>query len=402
MKIMILDTEATNKDKVNSFSANPWYPDNHAVSIYYNIIDENFNDLNKLSWHIDPMWNSIKMEYDLDISKCTFNTFLHFFNTVDLIVGHNLDFDIISITNTAKKLFDATIDWKSKKIWDTSVAAYLESGHLETFPSLDRVCELYGLPIKPNALKEYWSAGLDTIDIMYKYPEEFHEYAEHDVNVTTEIFKRQFDGLHHVANPKLYKYQKLARKATILISMKGMLLDVGSLNKSFCEAKIKAEYAEDELMRYFHFKHGIPKEVININSPQQISSLIFGGPFSYEIKEHIGTYKTGKNKGQDKYRKKEIVETLKSLVIHPTNEKMLSGTYYVVNEEILKQCHGHAVDTLLGYRKANKEVKIIENLEANSYKSGDDKIIHTKYQHTSTATGRLSSTDPNLQNVKVD
>lgn len=53
---------------------------------------------------------------------------------------------------------------------------------------------------------------------------------------------------------------------------------------------------------------------------------------------------------------------------------------------------------LLQHREATKLRQIIESLDAAI---GDDSRIHTTYVQTGSQTGRLSSTDPNLQNIPI-
>lgn len=53
---------------------------------------------------------------------------------------------------------------------------------------------------------------------------------------------------------------------------------------------------------------------------------------------------------------------------------------------------------LLQHREASKLVQIIETLQRAV---GDDHRIHTRYDQTGSASGRLSSNDPNLQNIPV-
>ncbi len=56
------------------------------------------------------------------------------------------------------------------------------------------------------------------------------------------------------------------------------------------------------------------------------------------------------------------------------------------------------LDLLLQHRDATKLKQIIETLERGL---GDDGRIHTTYDQTGTSTGRISSNDPNLQNIPV-
>ncbi|MEV8219521.1 DNA polymerase I [Microbacterium sp. NPDC077391] len=65
----------------------------------------------------------------------------------------------------------------------------------------------------------------------------------------------------------------------------------------------------------------------------------------------------------------------------------------------LQDTHPHPfLALLLQHREATKLRQIIESLDAAI---GDDHRIHTTYVQTGSQTGRLSSTDPNLQNIPV-
>jgi len=62
------------------------------------------------------------------------------------------------------------------------------------------------------------------------------------------------------------------------------------------------------------------------------------------------------------------------------------------------------LDLLLQHREATKLRQIIESLDGsigNDRAIGDDGRIHTTYVQTGSQTGRLSSTDPNLQNIPI-
>lgn len=65
----------------------------------------------------------------------------------------------------------------------------------------------------------------------------------------------------------------------------------------------------------------------------------------------------------------------------------------------LQESHPHPfLSLLLQHREATKLRQIIESLDTAI---GDDHRVHTTYVQTGSQTGRLSSTDPNLQNIPV-
>lgn len=102
----------------------------------------------------------------------------------------------------------------------------------------------------------------------------------------------------------------------------------------------------------------------NINSPKQLGEVLFN-----ELgMRHIKKTKTGYSTNN------EVLEELKS--DHPIVEKILLYRYLAK----IKSTYTDALEKLI---------------------SPDDNCIHTVFRQTVTATGRLSSTDPNLQNIPV-
>ncbi len=127
------------------------------------------------------------------------------------------------------------------------------------------------------------------------------------------------------------------------------------------EKKIKKEIEETE-EKIFEFA----KERFNINSPRQVADILFS---KLQIKEG-GKHKTktGMNSTAESvlFGLKDKHPIIKYILAHRENMKILS-TY---------------VSPLLEYVRADKHHR-----------------IHTTYSQTGTATGRLSSEKPNLQNI---
>ena len=103
---------------------------------------------------------------------------------------------------------------------------------------------------------------------------------------------------------------------------------------------------------------------VNLGSPKQLQQVLF---------EELGMPKTRANKTG-----------------HSTDAASLAD---------LQEQHPHPfLDLLLQHRDATKLRQIIETLEKSI---GDDGRVHTRYDQTGTSTGRISSIDPNLQNIPV-
>lgn len=147
--------------------------------------------------------------------------------------------------------------------------------------------------------------------------------------------------------------------ARILASMEawGILVDRGRLSDLGEELKKSLGELEQEI---YELSGGEP---FNINSQRQLGEVLFSRLHLPTMKKTKTGYSTDA----------ETLESLKPL--HPIVEKIL------LYRQLMK-VQGTYVDGLL---------PLIE----------DDMRIHTTYHQTVTATGRLSSSDPNLQNIPI-
>ncbi|MFC7790356.1 DNA polymerase I [Microbacterium sp. MAHUQ-60] len=97
---------------------------------------------------------------------------------------------------------------------------------------------------------------------------------------------------------------------------------------------------------------------------------------------------------------KQLQEVLFEDLALPKTRKTKTG--YSTDAAVLadlQESHPHRfLDLLLQHREATKLRQIIESLDSAI---GADGRVHTTYVQTGSQTGRLSSTDPNLQNIPV-
>jgi DNA polymerase-1 len=143
------------------------------------------------------------------------------------------------------------------------------------------------------------------------------------------------------------------------MEMTGVSIDVPHLKKLSLSLKVKLEELTQEICK-------IAGEEFNINSTQQLSKILF--------------------------------EKLKLTPVRKTEKKTAQSTDVGVLEELAKS---HPLPKiLLEYRQLSKlKSTYIDALpELINEKT---KRIHTSFNQTVTATGRLSSSDPNLQNIPI-
>lgn len=141
------------------------------------------------------------------------------------------------------------------------------------------------------------------------------------------------------------------------MQMKGFLLDIDYLNLVGIELEKEAE----DLKSKIHAQSG---EEFNINSSKQLSFILFEKLKLPIIKKS----KTGPSTAEDVLKELTYAHSLPSLILRYRELQKLKSTY---------------IDSLL--RLVNSKTR----------------RIHSSFNQTITATGRLSSSEPNLQNIPV-
>lgn len=287
-----------------------------------------------------------------------------------------------------------------KSVWDCQLAEFLFSNQQWKYPSLDEACHKRGILQKLDVVKtEYWDKGIDTKDIPYEI---LKEYVIRDGEATLGLFKRQleeFEG-QHASKYKLFRVQ--CNDLLVLQEMEynGILYDVaGSLNQADDLANQVA--AIDVQIR----KLGELSFPFNIDSPQQMSKLLYGGVVIEEFTAPIGVFKTGARAGQVKYKKFEREHTLPRLVEPIKGTELAAEGVWSIDEDTLSklQARGVARKIVNLYQERVKLQKlnstyltgIPKRIESMDWQ---DNIIHSNLNQCTVVSGRLSSTKPNVQN----
>ena len=191
-------------------------------------------------------------------------------------------------------------------------------------------------------------------------PQEVYEYAAEDADVTLRLKNVLEQKLKEVDGERLF-YDIEMPLVPVLAEMEltGVCLDTAALAET--GRNFNRRLAEYEQKIYAE-----AGETFNISSPKQVGDILFG--------------------------KMKIVEKPK---------KTKTGQY-VTSEEVLTQLRSRApiVDDILSYRGLKKLLgTYVEALpRLINPRTGH---IHTCFNQAITATGRLSSSDPNLQNIPI-
>ena len=265
-------------------------------------------------------------------------------------VGQNIKFDLLVL-----RKYDIRV---KGQLFDTMIAHYLLNPELRH--NMDYLAETY-LQYQPVSIETLIGAKGKTQGSMRNVPlEQIKEYAAEDADITLQLknhfspllYQEGFDKLfHEIEMPLVHVLAEM--EAT------GVTLDTSALKKSSEELTKTLVFLEEEI----HALAGIP---FNINSTKQVGEVLFG---RLKIDEKAKKTKTGN---------------------------------YSTNEEVLQKLqHKHPiVDKLLTYRGIKKLLSTYIDALPRLINPTSGKI-HTSFNQAVTATGRLSSTNPNLQNIPI-
>lgn len=206
--------------------------------------------------------------------------------------------------------------------------------------------------VKAKKLKNFSFCPLE--DALY--------YAANDSLQTlklTELFKKEL--AEQKMNDLYYKIELPLNQVLYEMECEGIYLDVAMLKKLGVEVDKELALLEEQILGFAPLPKGIAK--LNLNSPKQMQELLF---------VQLGL---------------------------PTQKKSAKGGYSTDREVLEELSKLHPVPGLvLKYRELFKlKSTYIDALP--EFVNPETKRIHTTFSQTSVATGRLSSFDPNLQNI---
>lgn len=273
-----------------------------------------------------------------------------FENEKSMKIGQNIKYDMIVLHN-----YDVEV---KGPLFDTMVAHYVLQPELRH--GMDYLAEIYlhyqTIPIEaligPKGKNQKNMRDLD--------PKEVYRYACEDADITLKLKKVLEKELKKNDAEKLfYEIEMPLVPVLVNIESNGVLLDTEALKQSSAHFTTQMENIEKEIYQ-------LAGEEFNIASPKQVGEVLFD---KLKIIEKAKKTKTGQYVTSE-----EVLESLRHK--HPVVEKILE-------HRGLKKLLGTYIDAL---------PQLINPRTGR---------VHTSFNQTVTATGRLSSSNPNLQNIPI-
>lgn len=266
-------------------------------------------------------------------------------------IGQNLKYDLKILANYGVSV--------KGKLFDTMIAHYLINPDMRH--NMDILSETY-LKYSPKSIEELIGKKGKNQKSMKDVPlEEVKEYAVEDADITFQLKEHFQPILEKVGTKKLFDEIEIPL-VEVLAAMEreGIRLDVDFLNAMSKEMQVEIDAFQAKIFE-------IAGETFNLASPKQLGDILFdklkiGGPKQKKTK--TGQYATG--------------------------EEILS--YLAKDNEIVR----HILEWRQLVKLQNTYVDALPN-QVNE-KTGR---VHTDYMQTVAATGRLSSNNPNLQNIPI-
>ena len=267
-----------------------------------------------------------------------------------LKIGQNIKYDMEVLMNYGVTL--------GGEMFDTMIAHYLLQPELRH--NMDYMAEVY-LGYKTIHIDELIGPkGKGQKSMRDLDPKEVYEYAAEDADVTLKLKNILEPKLKEAGVWKLFTEVEMPL-VQVLADMEvgGVRIDTGALKETSAMLTERMNAIEKEIYQ-------LAGEEFNIASPKQVGEILFGKMKIVDKpkKTKTGQYVTSEEVLQQLRGKSEIV----GKILEHRGLKKLLGTYVDALPKLINPRTGH---------------------------------IHTSFNQTVTATGRLSSSDPNLQNIPV-
>lgn len=271
-------------------------------------------------------------------------------NPSSLKTGQNIKYDMLVLARYG-------VDIKGK-MFDTMVAHYVLQPELPH--NMDALAEQY-LGYSTIKIEELIGPkGKKQKNMRDLPPGDVYEYACEDADVTLRLKNSLHDEL--VRNDAIQLFEEVEMplvRVLAAMELTGVRIDTETLRETSELFTLRMNKLEEEVF-------ALAGESFNLSSPKQVGEILFD---KLKIDERAKRTKTGQ---------------------------------YVTSEEVLEKLRPRheIVDRILNYRGLKKLTSTYVDSLPTLINPSTGKI-HTSFNQTVTSTGRLSSSNPNLQNIPV-
>ena len=264
-------------------------------------------------------------------------------------IGQNIKFDFIVFYKHGVIL---------NSIEDTMLMSYvLDAG--KNRHNMDTLSEIH-LNHKPIKFKELVGTGKKEINFSEVEIEKAKDYAAEDADVTYRLYKKFYKNLKSEKLLNIYEiFEKPLIKILAFMEIEGIKVDNKFLKSLSLKFGKKIEKIQKEIFK-------ISKKEFNIASPKQLGEIIYNDLKITDLKK---------------------------------TKKGSFATSASVLEDLAFKGHNFA-KLVLDWRQLSK----LKNTYSDSlpeHLNPSTKRVHTSFLLAATTTGRLASSDPNLQNIPI-
>ena len=296
------------------------------------------------AWYVPVSRETEKAKKILEIFRPVYE------NPKILKVGQNLKYDLTVLANYGIHL--------SGPLFDTMLAHYLIQPELRH--NMDYLAEIY-LNYKTIHIEELIGPkGRGQKNMGDLEPKDIYKYACEDADVTLRLMKPLAEELHKNSLEEVFQNIEMPLMPVLArMERNGVVLDTETLKEVENDFTVRLQTLEKDI-------YELAGHEFTINSPRQVGEVLFGElKLSEKVKKtKSGQYSTSEEVLRDLHSKHPIVQK----ILDYRGLKKLLSTYVEALPKLINPATGH---------------------------------IHTSFNQAVTATGRLSSSNPNLQNIPV-
>ena len=296
------------------------------------------------AWYVPVSRETEKAKKILEIFRPVYE------NPKILKVGQNLKYDLTVLANYGIHL--------SGPLFDTMLAHYLIQPELRH--NMDYLAEIY-LNYKTIHIEELIGPkGRGQKNMGDLEPKDVYKYACEDADVTLRLMKPLAEELRKNSLEEVFQNIEMPLMPVLArMERNGVVLDTETLKEVEHDFTARLQTLEKDI-------YELAGHEFTINSPRQVGEVLFGElKLSEKVKKtKSGQYSTSEEVLRDLHSKHPIVQK----ILDYRGLKKLLSTYVEALPKLINPATGH---------------------------------IHTSFNQAVTATGRLSSSNPNLQNIPV-